>query len=337
MKALITGINGQDGSYLAEFLLSRGYEVHGTARHSSGDRLERISHIRHRLHLHRADLLDQLSLVHLLERVHPDEIYNLAGQMPPSAGWRQPVMCAQVNGLGAVRLLEAVRMVNSGIRFFQASSSEMFGRSTESPQTERTAFHPATPYGIAKLYAHWMTVGYRHKYGLQASCGILYDHESPRRGTQFLTRRITQAAARIKLGLQARLVLPGLDMRRDWGFAGDYVRAFWMMLQNQTPDDYIIATGCTHSLEDFCRIAFEAAGLDWHDVVEVTDPFPGGSSTCTPQGDTSHARRKLLWEPEIPFEEMIRMMVEADLEWYSPRNRLHPEHAADPALQENFA
>ena len=318
MKAIITGITGQDGSYLAEFLLSRGYEVHGTVRHSSSPRLERIHHIVHRLQLHPADLLDQMSLINLIEDVRPNEIYNLAAHTQPGIGWKHPVVCAQVHALGATRLLEAIRLVDSDIRFFQASSSEMFGLVTECPQTEQTSFHPSSPFGIAKLYAHWMTVAYRHQYGLKTCCGILFDHESPRRSEDYVTRKITRAAARIKLGLQEKLTLDSLDMRRDWGFAGDYVRSFWMMLQHAIPDDYVIATGRTRSLEDFCRCAFEAVQLDWRDHVRVRTHQVDSMPAFSRQGDTSHARRKLLWEPEVSFEEMVRIMVESDLEHYAP-------------------
>ncbi len=318
MKAIITGITGQDGSYLAEFLLSRGYEVHGTVRHSSTPRLERIHHIVHRLHLHPADLLDQMSLINLIEEVRPNEIYNLSAHTQPGIGWKHPVVCGQVHALGVSRLLEAIRLVDSDIRFFQASTAEMFGRITECPQTERTPFYPSSPFGIAKLYAHWMTVAYRHQYGLKTCCGILFDHESPRRSEEYITRKITQAAARIKLGLQEKLTLSNLDLRCDWGFAGDFVRAFWMMLQNATPDDYIIATGQTHSLEDFCRCAFEAVQLNWRDYVRIETDQVDPHSTIAMQGDTSYVRRKLLWEPEVSFEEMIRIMVENDLELYAP-------------------
>jgi GDPmannose 4,6-dehydratase len=336
MKAIITGITGQDGSYLAEFLLSRGYEVHGTVRHSSTDRNDRINHIIHRLHLHQADLLDQLSLIRLIEEVKPNEIYNLAGHTQPGIGWRHPVICGQAHALGVSRLLEAIRLVDPEIHFFQASSSEMFDRSGESPQTERTPFCPSTPFGIAKLYAHWMSIAYRHKYGLKTCCGILFDHESPRRGEAFVTRQITQSAARIKLGLQEKLILNTLDIRSDWGFAGDFVRAFWMMLQQRsTPDDYVIATGNTHSLEDFCRIAFEAANLDWRDHIGIENSHIDSIPATSMQGDISHARRKLLWEPEVSFKQLIRMMVEADIERYSPPNRWPTETTIEERARES--
>jgi len=334
MKAIIMGITGQDGSYLAEFLLSRGYEVHGTERQTSLSGRERINHIIHRLQLHRADLQDQLSLVRLIESVRPDEIYNLAGPSLPDPGWQFPEMYGQTHALGVLRLLEAIRMVDPEIRFFQASSSEMFGAAVESPQTEKTPFYPTSPFGIAKLYAHWVTVAYRRKYGIKACCGILFDHESPRRSEIFITRRITRAAARIKLGLQKKLILDNLDMKRDWGYAGDFVRAYWMTLQNTLPDDYVIATGKTHSLEDFCRIAFKAVDLDWRDHVQIKNPNHDPSSTTEPRGDTSHARRKLLWEPEVSLSELIGMMVQADLELYAPPEPWGRDSTADRIQRE---
>ncbi len=330
MKAIITGITGQDGSYLAEFLLSRGYEVHGTERPSSAPRTERIDHILARINMHSADLLDQLSLIHLIETVHPAEIYNLAGHTQPGVGWQHPLVCGQIHALGVTRLLEAIRLVDPSIRFFQASSAEMFGRLVESPQTERTPFYPLSPLGIAKSHAQAMTIAYRHKYGLHTCCGILFDHESPRRSEKFLTRSITQAAARIKLGLQEKLILDSLDLRRDWGYAGDFVRSFWMMLQNAAPDDYIIATGRTHSLEDFCRAAFATVKLDWRDHVRVRNTPSNPVSTLALQGDNAYARRKLLWEPEIPFETIVAMMVEADLEKYAPPSAWRPGMPATP-------
>lgn len=334
MRAIITGISGQDGSYLAEFLLSRGYEVHGAVRPASQPRLDQVRHILDRIHLHHADLLDQLSLIRLIEEVRPDEVYNLAGPSLPSAGWRHPLMYGEAAALGAIRLFEAIRLTNPDIRVFQPSSSEMYGEPVESPQTELTPFAPTSPYGAAKLYAHWMAVNYRQTHNMTASCGILFDHESPRRGTEFITRRITRAAARIKLGLRESLVVDSLNIHRDWGFAGDSVRAFWMMLQHDTPGDYVIASGRTRSLEDFCRLAFEAVDLDWKDHVRVkysSGPAPG----IALRGDTSRARRKLLWEPEVSFGEMIRMMVEADLERCAPGNRLFTGAAAANPIEEN--
>lgn len=322
MKALITGITGQDGSYLAEFLLSRGYEVHGTVRLSSQDRCDRINHILHRIHLYPADLMDQLSLIQLIAKVRPEEIYNLACPTAFDSGWRQPVLTAEVGGLGIVRLLEAIRMVDPTIRFFQASSSEMYGRPTEYPQTEKTPFDPFTPFGAAKLYGQTVAAAYRVKYGLKIWCGILFDHESPRRGRSHITRIISQAAAAVKLGLQEKLVVDTLAVRRDWGYAGDYVRAFWMMLQHPTPDDYVIATGQLHDLEDFCRAAFAAADLDWREYVEVEASGDAAVETAPLLGDSSRAKRKILWEPEVSFEEMVTLMVEAELERLSPKHRL---------------
>lgn len=335
MKAIITGINGQDGSYLAEFLLSRGYEVHGTVRPSSDYRYDRINHILHRLHLHQADLLDQLSLLQLIEEVRPHEIYNLAGHTEPGIDWRHPVVCGQIHAMGFLRLLEAVKLIDANIRIFQASSSEMFGSSADGPQSEESTFSPISPMGIAKLYAHQMAAAYRRQYGLKICCGILFDHESPRRGETHVTRQITRAAARIKLGLQEKLVLDTLGSRRDYGFAGDFVRSFWMMLQHPHPDDYVIATGRTHSLEDFCRRAFETVDLDWQDYVRVKKPQVDSSLNHAPHGDTSHARRKLLWEPEIAFGEMVRMMVESDIERYSPPSRWRAEEETAPIPTES--
>ncbi len=327
MKALITGITGQDGSYLAEFLLSRGYDVHGTVRRTSGDRLDRVDHIVHRIHLHYADLLDQLALVRLIEKVQPDEVYNLAAQAFASSGWDQPELTCQLNGLGIVRLLEAVRLIDPRVRIFQASSAEMFGRPAEYPQTEQTPLLPTTPCGAAKLYAHLMAGGYRQKYGLKVCCGILFDHESPRRSLEYITRRITHAAACVKLGLQDKVTLESIDLCCDWGFAGDYVRAFWMMLQHPTADDYIVATGQAHTLEEFCEAAFEAADLDWRDHV-VVERTGGPQNDLVPfTGDACRAQRKLLWEPEVSFEEMIKMMVEADLARHSLKNRVPSEVA----------
>jgi GDPmannose 4,6-dehydratase len=325
MKAIITGITGQDGSYLAEFLLSRGYEVHGTVRHSSGEQFERISHIIDRLHIHQADLLDQLSIIHLIEEIRPDEVYNLAAYLPPTGGWHQPITCSLLNAQVVIRILEAIRLIDLKIGFFQASTAAMFGQPAESPQNEQTPFYPDSPYGAAKLYAHWTTVNYRNRYGVKTCSGILFDHESPRRSLEFITRRITHAAARIKLGLQDKLILDTLDVNRDWGFAGDYVRSFWMMLQQPTPDDYVIASGKTHSLEDFCRAAFAAANLDWRDYVVIENPFNRPTKSYPLKGDTSRARRKLLWEPEISFEETIKMMVEADMARHSFTNRLRAD------------
>lgn len=325
MKAIITGITGQDGSYLAEFLLSRGYEVHGIVRHSSAEKYDRINHITDRIQIHQADLFDQLSIISLIDEIRPDEIYNLAAQATPKSGWDQPVGCALLNALSVVRLLEAVRIIDSNIKFFQASSAEMFGQPDISPQNENTPFNPQSPYATAKHYAHRMTVNYRERYGLKASTAILYDHESPRRSIEFLTRQVTRAAARIKLGLQEKLILETLELNRDWGFAGDFVRAFWMMLQRPDPDDYIIATGTVHSLEEFVEKSFAAVNLNWRDYVLVKKNNRHPSRDYPLRGDTTRARRRLLWEPEISFDEVIKMMVDADLARHSFTNRLRAD------------
>lgn len=323
MKAIIFGITGQDGSYLAEFLLSRGYEVHGITRQTSGDQYDRINHIIHRLNIHKADLSDQISLIQILEKIRPDEIYNLAAFSLPATGWKQPELCGQINALAVVRILEAIRLVDPDIKFFQASSREIFGQPAESPQTEMTPVQPESPHGISKLYSQLMVKSYREKYGLHACCGILYDHDSPRRNPECTTRKITHAAARIKLGLQKRLHLSNLALRRDWGFAGDYVRVFWMMLQYPTPDDYIVASGHSHNLEDYCRHAFSAVDLDWHDYVIIDDDEASKpAETSLLLGNTGKARRKLLWEPEVSFKDMIKMMVDVDIARLAPKNRL---------------
>src|SRR5258708_36480209 len=270
-SALITGIHGQDGSYLAEFLLEKGYTVHGMVRRSSTVSLERIEHIASRLHLHQGDLLDQHSLVRMLEEIRPNEVYNLAAQSFGPTSWEQPIFTAEVTGLGVTRILDAIRQVDKSIRFYQASSSEMFGKVHESPQRETTVFHPRSPYGVAKVYGHYLTVNYRESYKLFACSGILFNHESPRRGLEFVTRKITDGVARIKLGLAHELRLGNLQAKRDWGFAGDYVRAMWLMLQAPEPDDYVVATGETHSVREVCELAFATLGMDWRSYV-VTDP-----------------------------------------------------------------
>ena len=321
MKALITGITGQDGSYLAEFLLSRGYEIHGTLRLSSKDNLDNIGHISSRLHLHRIDLLSQLSLIQLIDQVQPDEIYHLAALTEPGADWQMPELFAQYNALSIVRLLEAVKSVRPATRFFQASSCEMLEGSA-APLDEGSRQAPLTPGSAAKQYAHWTAKSYRDKYGMPISTGILFPHTSPRRDTRFITRRITQAAAKIKLGLQEKLTLPSVTLSKDWGFAGDFVRAFWMMLQHPVPDDYIVATGQEHTLEDFCRLAFDTVDLDWQDHVTIK---PGDRAEKIQEkriGNPSKARRELLWEPEVSFDRLVGMMVEADLERFTLKNRL---------------
>ncbi len=313
MNALITGITGQDGSYLAEYLLERGYTVCGMLRRSSTDNTTRIDHIRDRLELRHADLLDQFSLIKLLEETRPDEIYNLAAMSFVPASWSQPVLTGEFTGLGVTRLLDAVRQVCPKARFYQASSSEMFGRVREVPQNELTPFYPRSPYGVAKAYGHYITVNYRESYNLFAVSGILFNHESPRRGMEFVTRKISDGVARIKLGLADKLALGNLDAQRDWGFAGDYVQAMWMMLQQPAADDYVVATGKTHSVRQFVEIAFDHAGLDWRRHV-VQDPrFMRPAEVDQLLGDSAKARRTLGWRPAVDFDGLVRMMVDADL------------------------
>jgi GDPmannose 4,6-dehydratase len=312
-RALITGITGQDGSYLAELLLGEGYEVHGMVRRSSTERFDRIDHIRDRLALHQGDLLDQRSLVDTLRACKPDEIYNLAAMSFVAASWIQPTLTAEFSGTGVTRLLEAMREACPDARFYQASSSEMFGKVRESPQTESTPFYPRSPYGVAKAYGHFITVNYRESYGLHATSGILFNHESPRRGLEFVTRKITWHAAAIKLGLRSELLLGNLDAERDWGFAGDYVRAMWLMLQQREPQDYVIATGVSHSVSDCVEIAFDQAELSIDDHVRTDPALLRPAEVEHLVGDSSKARRLLGWQPEVDFEQLIRMMVDADL------------------------
>ena len=312
--ALITGITGQDGSYLAELLLEKGYRVVGMTRRTSTDVHERIEHIVGDVEILSGDLLDQSSITSIVNDVRPDEIYNLAAQSFVPASWRQPVLTGEFTALGVTRVLEAVRQVNPAIRFYQASSSEMFGNAVESPQNERTAFYPRSPYGVAKVYAHWITVNYRESYDLFACSGICFNHESARRGKEFVTRKISDGVARIKLGLAKELRLGNLDAHRDWGYAGDYVRAMWMMLQQQDADDYVIATGTTHSVRDFLRIAFEVAGLgSFEPYVVVDSRFVRPAEVDRLIGDASKAKRRLGWEPQVSFEQLVAMMVESDL------------------------
>ncbi len=311
--ALITGITGQDGSYLAEFLLEKGYEVVGMVRRTSTVTFERISRIQERITIIQGDLHDQSSLVDVMERYQPDEVYNLAAQSFVPTSWNQPVLTGQVTALGVTRMLEAIRMVKPEARFYQASSSEMFGKVREVPQRETTPFYPRSPYGVAKVYGHWITVNYRESYGLFAVSGILFNHESPRRGLEFVTRKITYGVARIKLGLSNELRLGNLEARRDWGFAGDYVRMMWMMLQQETPEDYVIGTGTTHSVRELCEVAFGRVGLDYRDYV-VQDPrFYRPAEVDLLVSDPTKARENLGWEPEVGFEDLIHMMVDADL------------------------
>jgi GDPmannose 4,6-dehydratase len=313
-RALITGITGQDGSYLAEFLLEKGYKVVGMVRRSSGDQFERIAHLQDRIELREGDLLDQLSLITLLHEVEPNEIYNLAAQSFVPTSWAQPILTSEATALGVTRMLEAIRVVDRSIRFYQASSSEMFGKVRESPQNESTPFYPRSPYGVAKVYGHYITVNYRESYGLFAVSGILFNHESPRRGRQFVTRKVTNGAARVKLGLARELRLGNLDAKRDWGFAGDYVEAMWMMLQQSKPDDLVIATGEAHSVRELCEIAFARAGLDWRDHVVVDAAHVRPAEVDLLIGDATKARRTLGWAPKVSFKELVEMMVDADLQ-----------------------
>lgn len=313
-RALITGVTGQDGAYLSRFLLEQGYEVHGMVRRSSTERFERIADVRDRLHLHQADLLDQLSIVRLIEQTQPDEVYNLAAQSFVPTSFDQPLLTGEFTALGVTRVLEAIRQVNHNIRFYQASSSEMFGSVQEEPQTERTPFWPRSPYGVAKTYGHWITVNYRESYGIFACSGILFNHESPLRGKEFVTRKITDGVARIRCGLQSELRLGNLEAQRDWGFAGDYVKAMWRMLQQDQPDDFVVATGVKHSVRDFVQLAFARAELD-PDAHVVIDPAlyrPADVNTLC--GDASKAERILGWRPETSFEQLVSMMVDCDLE-----------------------
>jgi GDPmannose 4,6-dehydratase len=312
-RALITGITGQDGSYLAEFLLEQGYEVYGLVRRTSTVTFSRIDHIQDQIHLIPGDMLDQTSLQLALQESEPDEVYNLAAQSFVQTSWTQPVFTGDVTALGVTRLLSAIRHVNPKIRFYQASSSEMFGKVVEVPQRETTPFHPRSPYGVAKVYGHWITINYRESYGMHCTSGILFNHESPRRGLEFVTRKVTYNVAKIKLGMAKELRLGNLDSRRDWGFAGDYVRAMWLMLQQDSPDDYVVATGETHAVEELVRVAFEYVGLDWHEFVTQDPQFMRPAEVDLLVGDPGKAGRVLGWEPKVTFAELVRMMVDADL------------------------
>jgi GDPmannose 4,6-dehydratase len=311
-SALITGVTGQDGSYLAELLLEKGYDVHGMVRRASTEKFDRIEHIRERITLHQGDLLDQRSLVDTLRASKPDEIYNLAAMSFVAVSWVQPTLTAEFTGVGVTRMLEAMREVCPQARFYQASSSEMFGKVRQVPQNEETPFYPRSPYGVAKAYGHFITVNYRESYNLFASSGLLFNHESPRRGLEFVTRKITWHAAAIKLGLDVRLRLGNLEAERDWGFAGDYVRAMWLMLQQDQPEDYVIASGSAHSVRDCLEIAFDHAGLPVDDHVELDPALLRPAEVEHLIGDASKARQLLGWEPEVSFEQLIRMMVDSD-------------------------
>ncbi len=311
-KALITGITGQDGSYLADLLLEKGYKVYGMVRRSSVEKLDRIEHIRHKIEFVQADLLDQLSIISAIREVSPDEVYNLAAMSFVPTSWSQPVLTGEFTAIGVTRMLEAIRLVNKDIRFYQASSSEMFGKVKEIPQNETTPFHPRSPYGVAKVYGHFITVNYRESYGIKASSGILFNHESPRRGLEFVTRKVTNAVARIKLGLQKELYLGNLDSKRDWGYAKDYVEAMWLMLQQENADDFVIATGVTHSVKDWVKASFDCLGLDWEKYVKVDPRFLRPAEVDLLIGDSTKASNVLGWKPKVDFEGLVKIMVESD-------------------------
>ena len=320
--ALITGITGQDGSYLADFLLEKGYEIIGMARRTSSPNYERIKHLLDRITLVQADLIDQGSMLSIIEEYQPDEVYNLAAQSFVGTSWQQPVLTAETTALGVTRLLESIKIAQPKARFYQASSSEMFGKVVETPQTEKTPFHPRSPYGVAKVYGHWITVNYRESYNLFAVSGILFNHESPRRGIEFVTRKITNHVAQIKLGLKNELRLGNLESRRDWGYAGDYVQAMWKMLQQDSPADYVISTGATHSVREFCEAAFGYVGLDYQEYV-VQDPrFYRPAEVDLLVGNSQKAQEELDWKPEVSFKALVEMMVESDIEQISKEFRL---------------
>jgi len=312
--AFITGITGQDGSYLAELLLSKGYKVYGMVRRASVDKFERISHIMDKVELIQGDLLDQYSLISALKKAQPTEVYNLAAQSFVPTSWAQPVLTSEFTAIGVTRMLESIRLVDPKIRFYQASSSEMYGKVLEVPQSEVTPFYPRSPYGVAKVYGHYITVNYRESYDLFAVSGILFNHESPRRGLEFVTRKVTDGVARIKVGLSSELRLGNLDARRDWGFAGDYVEAMWLMLQQDTPDDYVIATGETHTVKELVQVAFDHAGLDWEKHVKLDPAFIRPAEVDLLIGDPTKAKKKLGWTPKVSFEQLVKMMVDSDIE-----------------------
>jgi GDPmannose 4,6-dehydratase len=313
-RALITGITGQDGSYLAELLLSEGYEVIGMVRRSSMVDFKRILHIQDQITIVPGDVLDEVSMIEILREKRPSEVYNLAAQSFVQTSWSQPVLTGEVTALGVTRILDAIRLTDPEIRFYQASSSEMFGKVRQVPQNEQTSFYPRSPYGVAKVYGHWITINYRESYGLHASSGILFNHESPRRGLEFLPRKVSHGVARIKLGFDKTLRLGNLEAKRDWGFAGDYVRAMWSMVSQETPDDYVIATGETHSVQELVEVAFERAGLNWEDHVVVDERFFRPAEVDMLVGDASKARAKIGWKTEVGFPELVQMMVDADID-----------------------
>ena len=330
-RALITGITGQDGSYLAELLLDKGYEVIGMVRRSSILNYERIAPIQDRIRIVTGDLLDQVSMIEILRTYRPDEVYNLAAQSFVQTSFSQPVLTGETTALGVTRVLDAVRLVDGDIRFYQASSSEMFGKVREVPQTEQTPFHPRSPYGVAKVYGHWITVNYRESYGLHATSGILFNHESPRRGMEFVTRKISHAAARIKLGLARELRLGNLESQRDWGYAADYVEAIWRMLQQDEPEDYVICTGRTHSVRHLCELAFDYVGLDYRDHVVVDEQFMRPAEVDLLVGDASKAEAALGWRPRTSFADLVRLMVDADLALLQSLPGPPAESAGDPS------
>ena len=312
--AFITGITGQDGSYLAELLLSKGYKVYGMVRRASVDKFERISHIMDKVELIQGDLLDQYSLISALKKAQPTEVYNLAAQSFVPTSWAQPVLTSEFTAIGVTRMLESIRLVDTKIRFYLASRSEMYGKVLETPQSETTPFYPRSPYGVAKVYGHYITVNYRESYDLFAVSGILFNHESPRRGLEFVTRKVTDGVARIKRGLSSELRLGNLDARRDWGFAGDYVEAMWLMLQQDTPDDYVIATGETHTVKELVQVAFDHAGLDWEKYVKLDPAFIRPAEVDLLIGDPAKAKKNLGWTPKVSFEQLVKMMVDSDIE-----------------------
>jgi GDPmannose 4,6-dehydratase len=313
-KALITGITGQDGSYLAELLLKEGYKVYGMVRRASTETFERINHIKDKVTLVQADLLDELSLIHIMKDIQPDEIYNLAAMSFVPTSWSQPILTSEFTGIGVTKVLEAMRFACPDAKFYQASSSEMFGKVQEVPQTEKTPFYPRSPYGVAKVYGHYITVNYRESYNLFTVSGILFNHESPRRGKEFVTRKVTDAVARIKMGVQDKLMLGNLDSERDWGFAGDYVRSMFLMMQHSEPDTFVVATGETHSVKRLVEVAFERADLSWEKHVEIDPAFIRPAEVDQLLGNPAKAKKVLGWEPEVSFEQLIQMMVDADLE-----------------------